>query len=136
MSVTDCLRAVSPDELNKIEQASPAKPTMVPKQPRKLLVFSKCGPDGFKHSSIPYCDAAMKILGSKTGAFEAVISYDEQMLLPENLAQFDAICFNNTTRTGPLLNEAMRKGLMDFIKSGKGIVGIHAATDNFYDFPD
>lgn len=136
MSLTDTLRAVSPDELKKIEQAAPAKPTMVPKQPRKLLVFSKCGPDGYKHSSIPYCDAAMKIMGSKTGAFEAVISYDEQMLLSENLAHFDAICFNNTTHTGPLLNEAMRKGLMDFVKSGKGVVGIHAATDNFYDFPE
>ena len=25
---------------------------------------------------------------------------------------------------------------MDFIKSGKGIVGIHAAADNFYQFPE
>jgi type 1 glutamine amidotransferase len=27
------------------------------------------------------------------------------------------------------------KALMDFIKGGKGIVGVHAATDNFYNWP-
>ena len=25
---------------------------------------------------------------------------------------------------------------MDFVKSGKGICGIHAATDNFYNWPE
>ena len=30
----------------------------------------------------------------------------------------------------------MRKALMDFVKSGKGIVGIHGATDNFYKWPE
>ena len=25
---------------------------------------------------------------------------------------------------------------MDFVKSGKGIVGIHAAADNFYQWPE
>ncbi len=33
-------------------------------------------------------------------------------------------------------DDAQRKALMDFVKSGRGIIGIHAASDNFYDWPE
>jgi len=121
----------SAEELAKIRQAAPAKPTVKPTKPRKLLVFSLC--QGFRHSSIPYWDAALQILGEKTGAFQVVISRDLNVFNDETLKQFDAICFNNTTRLKT--NEAQRKAILNFLKSGKGIVGIHAATDNFYDWP-
>jgi len=124
--------AVSPAELEKIEKAMPAKARAAPKRPRKLLVFNLC--KGFKHGSIPYWDKALEIMGRKTGAFVAVVSDDMSMFRPENLKQFDAVCFNNTTRLK--FDEPLRKSLMSFIKGGKGIVGIHAATDNFYDWPE
>ena len=123
--------AVSPEEAQKIEKAVPAKATAVPKQPRKLLVFSLC--EGYVHSSIPYWSKALEVMGRKTGAYEAVFSKDMSMFKPENLNQFDAVCFNNTTHLK--FEEPLRKSLMDFIKGGKGIVGIHAATDSFYDWP-
>jgi len=44
------------------------------------------------------------------------------------------VCFNNTTRLS--FDEPLRENLMNFIKGGKGIIGIHAATDNFYDWPE
>ncbi|MCK4294659.1 MAG: hypothetical protein KAY65_15770, partial [Planctomycetes bacterium] len=53
--------AVSPAELQKIEKAMPAKARAAPKRPRKLLVFNLC--KGFKHSSIPYLDKALEIMG-------------------------------------------------------------------------
>ena len=124
--------AVSPAELQKIEKAMPAKARAAPKQPRKLLVFNLC--KGFKHGSIPYWDKALEIMGRKTKAFAAVVSNDMSMFRPENLKQFDAVCLNNTTRLK--FDEPLRKSLMSFIKGGKGIVGIHAATDNFYDWPE
>jgi len=124
--------AVSPAELQKIEKAMPAKARAAPKRPRKLLVFNLC--KGFKHSSIPYWDKALEIMGRKTGAFAAVVSDDMSMFRPENLKQFDAVCLNNTTRLK--FDEPLRKSLMSFIKGGKGIVGIHAATDNFNDWPE
>jgi type 1 glutamine amidotransferase len=89
---------------------------------------------GFKHGSIPYWDRALAIMGRKTGAFEAVVSSDMAQFSAENLKRFDAVCFNNTTRLK--FDEPLRKSLMAFIKGGKGIVGIHAATDNFYDWPE
>lgn len=121
--------AISTGELQKIEIAAPAKATVTPERPRKLLVFSLC--KGFVHSSIPYCANALEVIGRKTGAFEAVHSKDMSVFRPESLKQFDAICFNNTTKLG-FNDPELRSSLMDFVKSGKGIVGIHAATDNFY----
>ncbi len=120
------------EEIQKIEQAAPAKATVRPGQPRKLLVINLC--KGYKHSSIPYWDQSLEIMGKKTGAYTTVISSDLNMLKPSNINQFDAVCFNNTTKLGlnPIDTPEMCKGLMDFIKGGKGIIGIHAATDNFY----
>jgi hypothetical protein len=120
------------NEVEKIEQAAPAKPTVEPAKSRKLLVFDLC--KGFKHGSIPYIDKALQVMGQKTGAYETVVSNDMVMFRPENLNQFDAVCFNNTTRLK--FDEPLRDSLMKFVKGGKGIVGIHAATDNFYDWPE
>ena len=33
-------------------------------------------------------------------------------------------------------SDRLQKNLMDFVKGGKGFVGIHAATDTFYKFPE
>jgi len=131
--LADCSGAVSPEEVQKMEAAMPAKPVAVPKRPRKLLVFNLC--KGFKHGSIPYWDKALEVMGKKTGAFEVVVSGDMAMFKAENLKKFDAVCFNNTTRLG-FEEPELRKSLMDFIKGGKGIIGIHAATDNFYKWPE
>ena len=128
--------AVTPEKINKIKEAAPAQAAAKPKQPRKLLVIDLC--KGYKHSSIPYWDEALKIMGEKTGAYTTVISSDLNMLKPENIKQFDAVCFNNTTKLGlnPQDTPEICKGLMDFVKGGKGIVGIHAAVDNFYKWPE
>jgi type 1 glutamine amidotransferase/HEAT repeat protein len=119
------------EEIQKIEQAAPAKATVRPGQPRKLLVINLC--KGYVHSSIPYWDQALEIMGKKTGAYTTVISSDLNMLKPSNINQFDAVCFNNTTKLGlnPTDTPEMCKGLMNFLKGGKGIIGIHAAVDNF-----
>lgn len=113
----------------------PSKPTVKPDKPRKLLVFWRC--EGFYHKCIPVANKALQIMGQKTGAFEPVLSDDYSVFTPEKLKAFDAICFNNTTRLNfnPQKTPQRCKALMDFIKQGRGIVGIHAATDNFYEWP-
>jgi len=130
MSCSACF-AVSADEAAKIEKAAPDKAPASPKKARKMLIFTKC--DGFAHSSIPYVTKALEAMGKKTGAYETVVSDDMSIFADEKLAGFDAICFNNTTMLKP--NEQQQKAILDFINNGKGIVGIHAATDNFYDWP-
>ena len=120
---------ISPDDLQRIESAVPLQATASPKESRKLLVFTRT--EGFVHKSIPHGAKAMEILGKRTGAFEATVSDDMAIFDAETLNQFDAVCFVSTTELA-FENPAHRNNLMAFVKGGKGIIGIHAATDNFY----
>lgn len=123
--------AVSEEEAANIEKAAPDKAPATPEKARKLLIFTKC--NSFAHSSIPYITKALEVMGKKTGAYETTVSDDMSIINADELAKFDAICFNNTTMLKP--NEQQQKAILDFINNGKGIIGIHAATDNFYDWP-
>lgn len=126
------LKPLSDEQLQKISDALPDQPTVEPAKPRKALIFWRCG--GFFHGSIRVGNVALKMLGEETGAYDAVVSDDPSMFARDKLKQFDAVIFNNTTKVK--LDEAQRKALLDFVREGKGIVGIHAATDNFYDWPE
>jgi len=130
------LRDLTPEEIRKIENAAPKRATVRPAKPRKLLVFWLC--EGFFHKSIPLVNKALEDMGEKTGAYEAVVTNDMSIFKPENLKQFDAVCFNNTTglKFNPEKTPELCKSLMDFVRSGKGIAGIHAATDNFNQWPE
>lgn len=119
--------AISPEELQRIEKAV-LKATAEPLKQRKLLVFTRA--KGLVHTSIPYATKALELMGEKTGAFKIVVSDDMSIFNPESLKPFDAICFNNSNRMD-FKDPAMRKSLMDFVRSGKGVVGVHAATTNF-----
>ena len=141
------------DRRSEISAAMSGLEVKTPAKPRKLLVFSLTR--GFKHASIGTGKLMMQVMAEKTGAFEAVVSDDLSNFEPENIKNFDAICFLNTTlevfspAKGTLakMNEVdkkvateqeirLKKSLMAFIKSGKGFVGIHAASDTFYQWPE
>ncbi len=128
----------SQDEIVKMEDAMPKRAVVEPDRPRKLLVFSLCGPKGFRHTSIPYWDKALEIMAQKTKAFSVVISTDPNIFKAQSLKEFDAVCFNNTTALpfSPESTPDLCQSLMDFIKGGKGIIGIHASTDNFNQWPE
>jgi len=127
------LAQISPEDLQKIEKAVPAQATVKPKQPRRLLVFTRA--EGYKHSSIPFSAKALELLGQQTGAFTAVESAEMSAFAPENLQSFDAVLFASTTQLA-FDDLTLRQSLMDFVKSGKGVIGLHAATDNFYNWPE
>jgi len=120
-------------DLAAIEAALPAKGTVEPKQPRKALLFYRA--EGHVHESIPYGVQALKRIGEKTGAYTPVCSDDMASFDPETLKQFDVIIFINTTGL-KFENPIHRKALLDFVASGKGVVGIHAASDNFPNWPE
>jgi type 1 glutamine amidotransferase/HEAT repeat protein len=124
---------VTPDEIQKMNQAIPAKAIEKPGQPRKILVFTLS--EGFKHDAIPYAAKMLELMGKKTGAFEAEVGDDMALFKPESLRRFDAVCFDNTTNL-TFTDPALRKSLMDWVKGGKGVIGIHAATDNFNTWPE
>jgi type 1 glutamine amidotransferase len=68
-----------------------------------------------------------------------VISDDLRNFEPGKIDQFDAILFLSTTQNvfkGVENEKVLQDSLMTFVKSGKGFVGIHAATDTFYNWPE
>lgn len=114
------------DHKAAIDAALPT-PTAKPKSPRKILVFYRC--EGFIHTSIPFGNYAMEAIARETDAFSADLADEYAVFTKKNLAKYDAIVFNNTTHLDP--NEDQRAAILDFIESGKGIAGFHAAADNF-----
>lgn len=124
--------AVTDEEIAKMRAAMPEEPFVAPQKPRTMLVFNLS--KGFGHSSIPYWAKALDIMAEKTGAFTVEHSEDMAVFTTESLSRFDAVCFNNTTKL--VFDEDQKAALMEFITQGKGIVGIHAATDNFYGWPE
>jgi len=119
-------------DVKKVTEALPEAATAKPARPHKVLVFWRC--EGFFHGCIPLANKALELLGEKTGAYRATVSADYAMFDPDKLKEFDAVILNNTTRVK--LSDEQRKALLDFVAGGKGLVGIHAASDNFYDWPE
>jgi hypothetical protein len=105
-----------------------------PGKPRRVLVCWRT--EGFVHGCIPVANFALEELGRATGAYAVELTTDMAAFTAENLARFDGVLFNNTTRLA-FADPAQRTALIQFIEErGGGLIGIHAATDNFYDFPE
>ncbi len=128
-----CFSQIPSEDLAKIEAALPTKATAKPQHMRKLLVFTLA--EGYKHVSIPYAAKALELMGQKTGAFTATISEDMTSFAENHLKQFDAVCFVSTSEL-KFTDLKLRQSLLKFVKGGKGVIGIHAASDNFYNWPE
>jgi type 1 glutamine amidotransferase len=125
-----------PEDQQKMEAALPESAPAKPLKPRKVLVLCKAA--GFVHSSIPLAAKTVEELGTKTGAWTTAVSYDSAVITAENLKQYDLVFLDSTT--GFFLDDAdakvtaaRKKALLDFVRSGKGLAGIHAAADSYHE---
>lgn len=125
--------SLEPSQEAAIEAALPDAPPVPPAEARSLLIFNLT--KGFVHESIPWTDFAIARMGEKTGAYTAVISNDTTLFEPERLAEFDAVLFNNNTGE-PFTDPDLKASLMEFVRRGGGVIGIHAATDCFFEWPE
>ena len=96
----------------------------------RALVFSKT--QGFRHQSIPEGVSAIKKLASKH-RFSVYATEDAEVFTKESLEKYDVIILMSTT--GNILNDAQKEAFQEYVRSGKGVVGIHSATDTEYDWP-
>ena len=130
----------NPKDVEKVEKALPAEAPAKPKAKRNILIFSRTA--GFRHGSIAIGTRAITLLGDKTGAYTAFATEDESYFEPEKLAKFDAVFMLNTTgdcfkpakgsnEEKAKREEELKASLVDFVKGGKGLVGIHSATDTY-----
>jgi len=131
--------------------ASPAQAA-----PKKVLVVTVTM--GFRHSSIPTAEKVLAELAKESSAFTveyarvepndpqfkgedgkpdkekvnaAIKAVLAEKMSPAALKQYDAVIFANTTGDLPLPDN---QAFLDWIKSGKGFVGMHAAADTFHGF--
>jgi type 1 glutamine amidotransferase len=110
--------------------------------PKKILFFTKSS--GFEHSVIhrkggelSHAEKILTEIGKKNG-YEVVCSKDGGMFESDKIGQFDAFVFETTgdlttagTDKQPPMTAQGEKNLYEAVKSGKGFVGFHCATDTF-----
>jgi type 1 glutamine amidotransferase len=119
-----------------------AKAQMPPDRMARVLVVSQT--NGFEHDSVPDAMAAIYQMGHDSRLWETTLRTDTENITKKdlkkgnfkNLNYFDAIVFASTT--GELnLTDDQKTDMISFIKEdGKGFVGIHAALDTNYKWPE
>ena len=102
----------------------------------RVLVYS--GSTGYRHESIPAAVTSIKALGEKAG-YVIDSSEDPEVFTAENLAKYRALVLvsNSTDPKKPeseWFTGAKRDALQGFLKSGKGVIGVHAAADSHYNW--
>lgn len=101
---------------------------------------------GWQHDSVSHALATIERMGRESGLWDTYIRTDTQQVTKKNLNQprnlniktlkdFDAVLFYTT---GELKMEASQKAdLLSFIRDeGKAFIGIHSASDTFYEWPE
>lgn len=143
--------APTQDEARKIASAAPAKAAAVPKKPRKLLVFTLCR--GYYHMSIPYGAEALRVMGQRTGAYEATITDDIAFFEAEKLKTFDGVCLMSALgefflpegfdKLSPekqaearATDARLKAGFLDYLRGGGGLVGIHGSSHALPETPE
>ncbi|MEU7803926.1 ThuA domain-containing protein [Micromonospora arborensis] len=109
---------------------TPATPASAADAPYDVLVFSKTA--GFRHDAIPVGIQTIRDLGAANN-FTVTATEDASAFTTGNLAQYEAVVFLNTT--GDVLNASQQTAFESYIGSGRGYVGVHAASDTEYDWP-
>jgi uncharacterized protein len=107
---------------------------------RKLLFLTHAGL--YKHPSLAAAEAAVIDLG-KTGGFEVTAlqgftqdsrRLDMSFLTPEYLAQFDGLML--MTNGNLPLTDLQKRSIIEFVRGGKAVIGVHCATLTLYDYPE
>lgn len=121
--------------------ASLAGTAVAARPKKKVLFFTKSA--GFEHSVIKLGAGgkpshADKIITEVAKDYEIVCSKDGRVFNPDKIGGFDAFVFETTgdltkegtDKTPPMTPEG-EQAFYDAVKSGKGFLGFHCATDTF-----
>ena len=102
------------------------------RSPERILYFTHSA--GYRHDVIPLSTAILTQLGKASGVFEVTATEDTSEFTTENLDRYAAVMFYTS---GELpMNGAQKSALLEFVRSGRGFLGVHSATDTFYNWPD
>jgi type 1 glutamine amidotransferase len=101
-------------------------------QQRRLLYLTHSA--GYRHEAIPLSRTILSRIGQASGLFDVTATEDVSELSAENLARYAAVMFY-TTGELPMSVE-QKAALLDFVRTGHGFLGVHSATDTFYEWAD
>ena len=101
-------------------------------RPARLLYFTHSA--GYRHEVIPVSQQVVKALGEAAPRFEVATSEDVAVFTAENLRRYGAVMFFTT---GELpMSDTQKQALTDFVRAGGGFIGVHSATDTFYQWAE
>jgi type 1 glutamine amidotransferase len=115
---------------------APAKPQTGTR--KTLLFLTHAGL--YKHPSLGPAEKAVTAWG-KTGGFDVTAlegfkqesaSLDLSMVTPQYLAQFDGLML--MTNGNLPFTDAQKTAIVDFVKNGKALIGVHCATLTLYNY--
>jgi type 1 glutamine amidotransferase len=98
--------------------------------PVHVLIYTKT--KAYRHECIEPGSKALQTYFSAHGILSTATA-DSSVFSAQRLKEFDAVMFFQTT--GNVLDSAQQVAFENYIKSGKGFVGVHAASDTEYDWP-
>jgi len=133
----------------RAQAPSTSAPANAPKPPHaeethrfRVLVVAQT--KGFEHDSIPDAMATIWKMGHESRLYEATLRTDTELITKtdpkarnmKTLNYFDALVFASTT--GELdLTDDQKHDMLSFVHDdGKGFVGVHAALDTNYKWPE
>jgi uncharacterized protein len=96
----------------------------------------------YKHASLGPAEAAVTEYG-KAGGFDVTTlegykqdsaKLDMSFLTPEYLSQFDGLML--MTNGNLPLTDAQKRAIVDYVRNGKALVGVHCASLTLYDYPE
>lgn len=89
----------------------------------------------FRHESIAAARQTMTMLSITTGQFIVTATEDLSLFNADTLRGYDVVMFALTSGELPF-SASQKSALIDFVSSGHGFVGVHSATDTFYEWSD
>jgi hypothetical protein len=102
-------------------------------RPRERILYFTYSA-GFRHDVIALSKAILTQLGRNSGVFEVTATEDTSEFSSENLERYAAVMFYTS---GELpMSDGQKTALLDFVRSGRGFIGVHSAVDTFYTWPD
>jgi type 1 glutamine amidotransferase len=107
-------------------------PAIAQERPARVLYFTHSA--GYRHEAISLSREILKKIGEAAPRFEITASEDVAVFSPDNLRRYGAVMFYTT---GELpMNDAQKRALTDFVRAGGGFLGVHSATDTFYQWDE
>ena len=98
----------------------------------KLLMMTLT--KGYRHATVELSEQTVKEMGEKSGLYDVTVTQDVGAFTRDNLKNYDVVMFNTT---GELpFTDQQKKDFVEFIRGGKGLVGVHSAIDTLYMWPE